>query len=192
MTNLPHGNRAILDIRKIEEYCLNPTHPGGRHKARVFREALGIDGTNASWLREVLLEAVRKNEAIELATDAMGTRWRIDVPIARHGKRAVVRAIWIVRSGEIAPRFVTCWLLSWLQENTKKERSHHCSMWWRYSPIFRRKGSRAGKWGRLWSCSTSAPSLWSLATIRGALMLSYPVREPSFWSCITCHRRLES
>jgi len=39
---LPHGKEAILDIRKIEPYCLNPLHPRGRHKARVFRDALDL------------------------------------------------------------------------------------------------------------------------------------------------------
>jgi len=39
---LPHGNEAILDIRKIEDYCLSSSHPRGRHKARVFREALDL------------------------------------------------------------------------------------------------------------------------------------------------------
>jgi hypothetical protein len=41
-TRLPNGGQAVLDIRKIEDYCLNPGHPLGRHKARVFHEALGI------------------------------------------------------------------------------------------------------------------------------------------------------
>jgi hypothetical protein len=26
---LPHGVQAILDMRKIEDYCLNPSHPRG-------------------------------------------------------------------------------------------------------------------------------------------------------------------
>jgi hypothetical protein len=38
-TQLPYGDRAILDIRKIEGYCLDPAHPRGRHKARVFGDA---------------------------------------------------------------------------------------------------------------------------------------------------------
>jgi hypothetical protein len=42
MTRLPHGDEAILDIRKIEDYCMSPSHPRGRHKARVFREALDL------------------------------------------------------------------------------------------------------------------------------------------------------
>jgi hypothetical protein len=39
---LPHGNRAILDIRKLEDYRLSASHPRGRHKARVFRETLDL------------------------------------------------------------------------------------------------------------------------------------------------------
>jgi hypothetical protein len=60
---LPHGDQAILDIRKIEDYCLNPSHPRGRHKAWVFREALDLQRSDASWLRDALLEAARSAEA---------------------------------------------------------------------------------------------------------------------------------
>jgi hypothetical protein len=54
---------------------------------------------------------VPSSGAVELALDAMGRRWRVDVGVARHTKRAVVRTIWIVRTGEESPRFVTCWVL---------------------------------------------------------------------------------
>ena len=111
MTHLPHRERAILDLRKIEHYCLNPQHPRGRHKARLFLEALGIQRADASWLRDVLLTAARNSEAIELATDAIGNRWRLDVAVTRHEKRVMIRTIWILRTGENAPRFVTCWVL---------------------------------------------------------------------------------
>ncbi len=47
MVHVPNANRAILDLRKIEDYCLSPAHPRGRHKARVFREALGLSRTDA-------------------------------------------------------------------------------------------------------------------------------------------------
>jgi hypothetical protein len=56
-TYLPNSDEAILDIRKIEDYCLNLSHPRGRHKARVFGEALGLERGDAAWLRGVLLEA---------------------------------------------------------------------------------------------------------------------------------------
>jgi hypothetical protein len=111
MTQLPFCDRAILDIRKIEDYCLNPAHPRGRHKARVFGSALGIQRADASWLREALLEGVYKAEAMELAADMLGTRWCVDVLVTRQEKRVVVRTIWIMRTEENAPRFVTCWVL---------------------------------------------------------------------------------
>jgi hypothetical protein len=110
-TRLPHRDEAILDIRKIEDYCLNPSHPRGRHKARVFREALDLQRSDAGWLRDVLLEAARSTEAFQIAEDAWGTYWRLDATIRRQEKRAVVRTIWIVRTGESMPRFVSCWVL---------------------------------------------------------------------------------
>jgi hypothetical protein len=108
---LPHGIEAILDIRKIEDYCLNSSHPRGRHKARVFREALDLERSDAAWLRDVLLETAHSSEASPIAVDAWGTHWRLDATIRRQGKSAVVRSIWIVRTGERVPRFVTCWVL---------------------------------------------------------------------------------
>jgi hypothetical protein len=111
MAHVPNADRAILDIRKIEDYCLSPAHPRGRHKARVFREALGLSQSDGQWLRDMLLDGLRRREAAELASDDLGSRWRVDVPITRHGKSVVVRTIWIVRSGEQMPRFVTCWVL---------------------------------------------------------------------------------
>jgi hypothetical protein len=109
--HLPHGDEAILDIRKIEDYCLNASHPRGRHKARVFREALDLQRGDAAWLRGVLLESARSGEALPIAVDPWGTHWRLDATIRRQGKSAVVRTIWIVRTGENVPRFVTCWVL---------------------------------------------------------------------------------
>jgi len=103
---LPNGELAIVEIRKLEAYCLSDTHPRGRHKARVFRAA-----PDAVWLRDVLLDAARTDEAELVSTDAWGEQWRLDVSITRHGRRAMVRTIWMIRNGEIAPRFVSGWVL---------------------------------------------------------------------------------
>lgn len=108
---LPNADAAILDIRKLADYCLNPSHPRGRHKARVFREALGLESGNAAWLRDALLQAVRSSEAQQVSADAWGSYWRVDATVRRQGKSAVVRTIWIMRNGEDIPRFVTCWVL---------------------------------------------------------------------------------
>jgi hypothetical protein len=111
MSPLPYADRAILDLQKIESYCLDPAHPRGRHKARVFREALGIGRGDAAWFRRELLDAVTHAEAVSVVHDAFGTRWRVDVPLTRQNRNVVIRTLWIVRTGEQVPRFVTCWVL---------------------------------------------------------------------------------
>jgi hypothetical protein len=108
---LPNGDRAILDIRKLADYCLNPAHSRGRHKARVFRDSLGIGQPEAADLRAHLLFAAGHEAATRLSSDLWGDRWQIDVSVARQGRRAVVRTMWIVRRGEQIPRFVTCWVV---------------------------------------------------------------------------------
>jgi hypothetical protein len=100
---LPQGDRAFLDARKIDDYCLSPVHLHGKHKARVFRDALRLNRADSVWLRQVLLEGARDHDAFRLADDVYGTRWRVDVPISRHGLSAVVRTIWIIRVGEDFP-----------------------------------------------------------------------------------------
>ncbi|WP_371744328.1 DUF6883 domain-containing protein [Acidithiobacillus ferrooxidans] len=39
---LPGSGHAYIDDQKLVGYCLNPEHPEGRHKARVFYSALGL------------------------------------------------------------------------------------------------------------------------------------------------------
>jgi hypothetical protein len=101
---LPNREKAELDIRKIEDYCLSPSHPRGRHKARVFREALELQRSDAEWLRDALLKAAHSGEASQVSADIWGSHWRLDVSIRRQNKNAVVRSIWIVRTGETAPK----------------------------------------------------------------------------------------
>ncbi|MBW4564553.1 MAG: hypothetical protein KME32_26170 [Mojavia pulchra JT2-VF2] len=36
---LLNPERAIVETEKIAGYCLNPEHPQGKHKARVFQSA---------------------------------------------------------------------------------------------------------------------------------------------------------
>jgi hypothetical protein len=111
MAHVPNAERAILDIRKIADYCLSPLHPRGRHKARVFRDALGLGRDDAEWLRAALIAGLRRGEAMKLLSDNLGDRWRVDMSIARHNRSVMVRTVWIVRKGEQVPRFITCWVL---------------------------------------------------------------------------------
>jgi hypothetical protein len=111
MPPLPQAEHAILAPAKLADYCLSASHPRGRHKARVFREALGLGSRDAEWLGQALLAGLSTADAVELESDEFGTRWLVDVPLRRQDRQAVVRTVWIVRSGEQTPRFVTCWVL---------------------------------------------------------------------------------
>jgi hypothetical protein len=55
---LPNAEQAVVEISKLRDYVLNPAHPRGRHKARVFASALDITQTDVELLRQQLLDAV--------------------------------------------------------------------------------------------------------------------------------------
>jgi len=107
---LPNADRASVDITKLTGYCLNPLHPRGRHKARVFKAALGIDQSGAELLKIFLLQAAREGQAIAAENDEFGKRFFVDSEMAGPAGVAVVRSSWIILEGENAPRFVSCYV----------------------------------------------------------------------------------
>ena len=108
---LPNGDAALVDLRKIRDYCLSEEHPRGKHKARLFGLVLNMHSTDAHTLRDALLHAARSGEAALGFADEYGVRYIIDFELEHNGRRAKLRSGWIVRSGEDAPRFLTCYLL---------------------------------------------------------------------------------
>jgi hypothetical protein len=108
---LPGGELAIVDTVKLHDYCLNPLHPRGRHKARVFASALGLTRADAEFLREELLRAAREADAAMDDFDEYGERYTIDFGLERGVRRAMVRSTWIVRRGERFPRLTSCYVL---------------------------------------------------------------------------------
>lgn len=112
---LPNADRAVLDVRKLRDYCLNPWHLRGRHKARLFREVLGLTSLHAELLRNQLLAAACKREARLVSTDEYGERYVLDSIVAVHvgdqERTARVRSLWIVLHGEDFPRFCSCYMI---------------------------------------------------------------------------------
>jgi hypothetical protein len=82
-TRLPNGGRAELDVRKLTDYCLSPDHPRGRHKARVFWDALLLEQSDAAELCAHFLLAAREETGVRLTSDEWGERWQVDVAISR-------------------------------------------------------------------------------------------------------------
>ena len=108
---LPNGERAVVDLVKLVQYCLNTAHPRGKHKARVFASALGLGTEQAERLRDALLAAARKSEALVAETDAFGHRYVLNLNMDGPAGPVEVRSVWIVRAGEDFPRLVSCFVM---------------------------------------------------------------------------------
>ncbi len=108
---LPNGDRAVVELVKLTDYCLNLDHPRGKHKARVFLAACGFSPENAELMREQLLDAAVHEEALSGPPMSHGQRFVVECELAGPTGRARVRTAWIVRSGEDFPRFVSAYVL---------------------------------------------------------------------------------
>ncbi len=108
---LPNSAQANVDIAKLRDYCLNSSHPEGRHKARVFRSALDLSAKDAEFLRSAILDVVVSAEAALTDRDAFGSRYILDFELTRGIRKAMIRTAWIVRRGENFPRLLTCYVL---------------------------------------------------------------------------------
>src|SRR5829696_2032631 len=109
---LQNAENAVVDIAKLRDYCLDPNHPEGKHKARVFMEKLGITKKDAERLRQVILEAVLIADATEQEATDFGRRFIVDFQVSwPEGivlSTAIVRTAWIIRNDEEFPRLTTC------------------------------------------------------------------------------------
>ncbi len=107
---LPNGERAIVDLRKLRDYCLNLDSPRGRHKARVFAAALGLTVGDAPKLQAKLREIARTRDATRGEVDLYGQRYMIDFEMVTGVGKAMIRSCWIVLRAKTAPRLTTCYV----------------------------------------------------------------------------------
>lgn len=108
---LPNGDKAIIDPRKVTQYCLSPDHEDGRHKARLFESILGLRINDADLLLNALKQAAADGEAVIGKQDKYGQRYVLDFKFTGPVGTGAVRSAWIIGPNETAPRLVTCYLL---------------------------------------------------------------------------------
>jgi len=99
-----------LRSRSFITIALTPDHAVGKHKARVFRAALGLTAKDAEWLRARALELAVNGDAKAGATSVFGDKYVIDSVIDFRGMSAVVRFTWIVELGTDFPRLTSCYV----------------------------------------------------------------------------------
>jgi hypothetical protein len=108
---LPGGVNGIVEVAKLSDYCLDPRHPRGRHKARVFLSALGLGQSDAHLLRAALLRAAREADALPGEADEYGARYTVDFWMYHGDRKAKIRSAWIILRGESVPRLTSCFVL---------------------------------------------------------------------------------
>ena len=101
---------AIIDPVKLRDYCLSPEHPRGKHKARVFQSVLGLEQKDWQLLADAIRENLAEEKWVADNADAFGQRYHVDMPIKTSDRSAMVRTLWIVRSGEEFPRLTSCFV----------------------------------------------------------------------------------
>lgn len=107
---MPGGDRAYIDPAKIAGYLLNPQHRTGRNNARVFASALDLRAEDAGVLLTALVDAAAMLDADSQEVDGYGARYAIQFTMTHAGRSATVRSLWIIRTGEDFPRFVTAYV----------------------------------------------------------------------------------
>jgi hypothetical protein len=106
---LPNGEQAEISMQKLIGYCLNPEHPSGKHKARVFASVLGITAENADILQLLLQTAAIDGEVIQQNATAFGQQFKVDW-IVPNTDGIKLRTIWEITSKNPNPRLITAFL----------------------------------------------------------------------------------
>ena len=117
MTPLPNCERAVIEDSKLVSYALSPHSERGRHKARMFAQALGFNLLNWELLKQSTLEALPALPATLTRETVFGKKYEVVIPITGPNGRTVdVLTVWqfdrLPDSVQYAdtPRLVTLYL----------------------------------------------------------------------------------
>jgi hypothetical protein len=108
---LPNGDQAIVEDKKLIDYCLSSSHHRGRHKARLFIVKLGFDRHHAILLRTALLNAARNGEAVATKRNAFGQLYELEFQCSGPIGSASLLSVWVILDADSKkiPRLVTCY-----------------------------------------------------------------------------------
>jgi hypothetical protein len=108
---LPRAHRALVPRAKLEGYLLNPQHEVGRHKARVFASALGIEQRDWEYLRDQLRTGIVEASPVCGRETPWGDLYEAVVDVdGLNGETHPVMTVWLVEPGDDPPRLVTAYV----------------------------------------------------------------------------------
>jgi hypothetical protein len=105
---LPNSENAIVPPEKLRDYILSPIHPVGRFKSMFFR-GLGYSA-EAFELLDSDIRSLLVAEAELAEVSKFGTKYLVRGLLSGpNGRSGLIITVWIILSGEAAPRFVTAY-----------------------------------------------------------------------------------
>lgn len=106
---LPNADQAYIEPEKLVTYALDPENVVGRHKASVFRSALGIEKVDWEYLLESILNELPNHPVVSSRPPRREDEhytWEVLVPITgMNGRQLLVVPAWEMI--EDRPRLVT-------------------------------------------------------------------------------------
>ena len=108
---LPRAADAEISADKLRDYALNPDHHLGRHKARVFRSALGIGQEDWRYLRDQILDRLSDAPVTAIRPKPPhGLEYEVRLPIdGLNGETHAIITGWLVVEEE-PPRLLTTYV----------------------------------------------------------------------------------
>ncbi|SHT89537.1 Uncharacterised protein [Mycobacteroides abscessus subsp. abscessus] len=146
----PDAVDAVVPEEKLRGYALNLRHNKGinpgKHKARMFRDRLGIRADDWQYLAEQLRRGVRTAPVLrELRTESHGVKFSVITAVrGRNDAVEPVLSAWIVRPGN-PPQLTTTYPISHHQEMPDPE-----------DPVAVLSPSDRQDWALLWRVATAA------------------------------------
>lgn len=109
---LPHVEEAVVPQNKVENYLLHLGHPVGGGKAKFF---LRFGFSREAWrvLADALRQHARENSVTESSSDADGVTYVVEGLLETpSGRKPRLRTVWLLETGELAPRFISAYPLA--------------------------------------------------------------------------------
>jgi hypothetical protein len=108
---LPNPDHLVVEREKIVNYLLNTEHPYGSSKAAFFA-AHGFKIERWEQLANALRQHGQTHDVKRAKETGFGPRYSVEGElIAPDGRFPLIRSVWQLDGGEVAPRLITAYPL---------------------------------------------------------------------------------
>jgi len=95
---------------KLINYSLNFNHESGKHKAKLFKDLLGITLESVNQLITIIKDGIKTNEISEITVNDFGIKYTVEIAVENQSKIYPIVTVWIIKNDEYFPDLVTCYI----------------------------------------------------------------------------------